>query len=43
MSDTEDDWDAPDPEYFNEVAVCRHGMHKRDRCEWCEDEREEQE
>lgn len=40
MSDTEDDWDEPEPDYHNEVPACRHGMPKGSGCEWCSEERE---
>jgi len=43
MSATEDDWDEPEAEYYNEVAVCRHGIPKGHGCEWCDEEKAERE
>lgn len=35
-----DEPEEAEPEYFNEVPVCRHGNPKNAGCEWCEEERE---
>ncbi|WP_293048446.1 hypothetical protein [Pandoraea sp.] len=41
ITETEDDWQDPDPEYVDEDEPCPHGIVPKKDCDWCKEERDE--
>lgn len=39
----DDDWTEPEPEYAAEYERCPHGVAPKWDCDWCRDERRDEE